>query len=215
MWRAARAVVSWGVAGVLTALPGCTPYVHGYAYTTHQSFSSSAPPSAPQPTPSPSVAPTPPTDYSSGLPSGAHSATSDRLTYYLQGHRLPLVGAQVTDAGGGNHKVILYGFVATDHGKNDAEEKTRRFLNDPNAEIDNRIVVKPELRTSSPSLNAAASSFPPPPASSSSTPPTQLQPAQINALIGALLMGMALVSALPTAVAPGAGAPSSGAPPAP
>jgi hypothetical protein len=198
---------------MLTALPGCTPYVHGYAYTTHQSFSSSAPPSAPQPTPSPSVAPTPSAD-SSLLPSGTHSATSDRLTYYLQGHRLPLVGAQVADAGGGNYKVILYGFVATNHGKNDAEEKTRRFLNDPNAEIDNRIVVKPELRTPNPSLNAAASSFPPP-ASSSSTSPTQLQPAQINALIGALLMGMALVSALPTAVAPGAGAPSSGAPPSP
>jgi len=219
---ARRAVLSWGVAGALTALPGCTPYAQGYAYTTHQSFPSGAPPAAPPPAASPT--PVASADASASMPADMHAAMSDRLTYYLQGHRLPLVGAQVADAADGNHQVILSGFVATDHGKSDAEEKARRFLNEPNAEIDNRIVVKPELQAPpSPPLAAAASSFPPPATSSPGAPAApaqQLQPAQVNQLLGALLLGMAIVSTLPTAGAPGAGvapppASSSGAPPSP
>ncbi len=220
MWRAARAVVSLGVAGALTALPGCTPYVHGYAYTTHQSFGSSASPSAPQPLPSPSAAPSP---AASAGPSTApieatRSELSDQLTYYLQGHRLPLVGAQVASAASGSHKVILYGYVATAHGKRDAADKARRFLNDPNAEIDNRIVVSPELREPNPAVSAAASSFPPPATASAGTaiPPQQIPPAQLNELIGALLLGMAIVTTLPSTLPPApGGAPTPSAAPSP
>jgi hypothetical protein len=204
------------MAGALTALPGCTPYVHGYAYTTHQTFSTGAPPAAPQPVPTPT--PTPRADSSASTAPPVRSVLSDQLTYYLQGHRLPLVGAQVTDAPAGDHKVILYGFVATAHGKRDAEDKSRRFLNEPNAEIDNRIAIRPELLTPNRSVSAAASSFPatpPPPAVTApyaggapSALPQQLQPAQINELLSALLLGMALVSTLPTAGASGAPAPA-------
>ena len=222
MGRAARAVVCWGMAGALTALPGCTPYVQGYAYTTHQTFTSGTSPAAPQPAPAPT--PTPPADASASPPPGTHSELSDQLTYYLQGHRLPLVGAQVVNSPAGNQKVILYGFVATTKGKADAEDRTRKFLHEPDAVIDNRIVIRPELLTPNQSLSAATSSFPPTAASPSVTTPTsggtasaplqQLQPAQVNELLGALLLGMALVSTLPTTGIPGAPAtPGSSAPP--
>jgi hypothetical protein len=202
------------MAGALTALPGCTPYVHGYAYTTHQTFSTGAAPAAPEPSPTPAPPPEPSTSSSPTT----RSAVSDRLTYYLQGHRLPLVGAQVMDAADGNRKVILYGYVATPHGKHDAEDKARRFLDDPGAEIDNRIVIQPELLTPSPSLSAAASSFPPSAAapsmaSAAPAPSQQLQPAQINELLGALMLGMAIVSTLPTAAGSGTLAPPGSAPP--
>ena len=215
MWRAARAVVGWGVAGALTALPGCTPYAQGYAYTTHQTFSTAASPAAAQPVPSPTPALS--AASSTNPPSETHSELSDQVTYYLQGHRLPLVGAQVTNAAAGNHKVILYGFVATEHGKNDAEDKARQFLNEPNAEIDNRIAVRPELRTPNSPLSAAASSFPTAGASSASpgaasAPPQTLPPARLNELLGALLLGMAIVSTLPTATGPGTAMPPGSAP---
>ncbi|HUY17583.1 MAG TPA: hypothetical protein VMV15_00035 [Candidatus Binataceae bacterium] len=204
------------MAGALTALPGCTPYVHGYAYTTHQTFSTGAAPATPQPSPTPVSPPEPSTSSSPAT----RSAVSDRLTYYLQGHRLPLVGAQVMDAADGNRKVILYGYVATPHGKHDAEDRARRFLNDPGAEIDNRIVIQPELLTPSPALSAAASSFPPlaaapSPGTAAPAPSQQLQPAQLNELLGALLVGMAIVSTLPTAAGAGALAPPGSIPPAP
>src|SRR5437899_792179 len=47
--------------------------------------------------------------------------TSDTqsLTSYLRQHRLPLVGAQVLTNGAGDRRIVLYGFVATQFGKND------------------------------------------------------------------------------------------------
>lgn len=68
------------------------------------------------------------------------------LTDYLKSHRLPLVGAKVVDSGTGR-QVILYGFVATPRGKDNAEKKVRRIINDPSVAIENRIIVKPELLT--------------------------------------------------------------------
>src|SRR5882672_4366876 len=53
------------------------------------------------------------------------TAQSGTLTSYLQSHRLPLVGAQVLTNGGGNRQIILYGFVASDFGKQDAADKAR------------------------------------------------------------------------------------------
>jgi len=73
---------------------------------------------------------------------------SAALTKYLKSHRLPLVRAQVVSGPAGQRKVILFGFVATDFGKRDAAEKTRKFLRDPNLVVDNRIKVSPELAAS-------------------------------------------------------------------
>jgi hypothetical protein len=67
------------------------------------------------------------------------------LTKYLHTHRLPLVSAQITEEPDGSREVVLYGFTATDFGKEDAETKSRRFLNDRTVTISNRIKVRPEL----------------------------------------------------------------------
>jgi hypothetical protein len=68
------------------------------------------------------------------------------LTDYFRAHRLPLVGASVVTTSSGR-QVILYGFVATDHGKTDADEDARRIVNAPQVAIDDRIIVQPELLT--------------------------------------------------------------------
>ncbi len=71
--------------------------------------------------------------------------TSEALTRYLRANKLPLVGAQVSDLEGGSHQVVLYGFVASDFGKTDAESKARQFLGDPKAQMVNRIKVDPAI----------------------------------------------------------------------
>jgi hypothetical protein len=73
------------------------------------------------------------------------SSRSGTLTNYLQSHRLPLVGAQVLANNSGDQQVILYGFVASDFGKQDAADKARRYLHNPNVPVINRIAVRPEL----------------------------------------------------------------------
>jgi hypothetical protein len=73
--------------------------------------------------------------------------SSEALTAYLKQHRLPLVGAQVMNAKAGARRVVLYGFVATDEGKQDAERKVVAYLGTPVPSIDDRLVVKPELAT--------------------------------------------------------------------
>ncbi len=78
------------------------------------------------------------------------------LTDYLKSQRLPLVSAQVVDGGSGARQVILYGFVATNAGKSNAEAYTRRYLNDPGIVIDNRIKVSPELAKSAPAPAASS-----------------------------------------------------------
>lgn len=83
------------------------------------------------------------------------------LTSYLHSHRLPLVGAQVLRESDGGRRVILFGFTATDFGKQDAVTKARRFLKDREIAVSNRIKVRPELL----SLNRK-------PAASSAAPPT-------------------------------------------
>jgi hypothetical protein len=71
---------------------------------------------------------------------------SRALTDYLRKHRLPLVGGQVSTQDDGRTEVVLYGFVATEQGKRDAERKTLDYLNQPDAKLVNRIVVKPEIQ---------------------------------------------------------------------
>jgi len=96
------------------------------------------------------------------------SAQSSALTSYLQKNRLPLVGAQVLTNGSGNREVILYGFVATDFGKQDAVDKARRYLHAPDVAVVNRIAVRPELLASNGS--GAPSSAPSTPPSGSYSP---------------------------------------------
>jgi len=73
------------------------------------------------------------------------SPQSQGLTDYLRHHSLPLVGAQVVTSTSGGKQVILFGFVASDFGKTDAEQKARHYLNDPTLVVDNRIKVSSEL----------------------------------------------------------------------
>jgi hypothetical protein len=74
-------------------------------------------------------------------------ATSQALTAYLKQHRLPLVGAQVIKDNSGGRRLVLYGFVATDQGKTDAEQKAIGYLGTPVPVVDDRLLVKPELAT--------------------------------------------------------------------
>src|SRR5579863_6851032 len=73
------------------------------------------------------------------------SPQSQGLSDYLKRHQLPLVGAQVVTSPSGGRQVILFGFVASDFGKSDAEEKTRHYLKDQSVVVDNRIKISPAL----------------------------------------------------------------------
>jgi hypothetical protein len=72
-------------------------------------------------------------------------AESASLTRYLHDHNLPLAAAQVADKDDGSRRVMLYGFVATDSGRSDAEDMVRRYLNNPAPSIVDRVVVRPEI----------------------------------------------------------------------
>ena len=104
---------------------------------------------------------TPPADVHFAPNAPIDSANSAALTNQLHGSQLPLVGARVLAATGGPHQAILYGFVRTPFGKADAADKTRQWLNDPEAQIDNRIKVEPDLAATpggSPSAPMASNS---------------------------------------------------------
>ena len=73
------------------------------------------------------------------------SPQSQGLTDYLKRHQLPLVGAQVVTSTSGGRQVILFGFVASDFGKSDAEEKARHYLKDQSVVVDNRIKISAAL----------------------------------------------------------------------
>jgi hypothetical protein len=73
------------------------------------------------------------------------SPQSQDLSDYLKHHQLPLVGAQVVTSPSGGRQVILFGFVASDFGKSDAEQKARHYLKDQTVVVDNRIKISPEL----------------------------------------------------------------------
>ena len=87
-----------------------------------------------------------------GIASGAlaqstsvDKSASAKLTKYLHTHRLPMVGAQIsnTDAG---RQLMLYGYVATDFGKEDAVTKSKAYLHDSTIAVTNNIRVNPQLR---------------------------------------------------------------------
>jgi hypothetical protein len=67
----------------------------------------------------------------------------------------------LTDDSGGR-SILLYGFVATPYGKDDAEEQARDFLDDPDVAIVNRIKIRPELLTLGTTDNSNAGAEPQP-----------------------------------------------------
>ena len=85
------------------------------------------------------------------------SAQSQGLSDYLKHHSLPLVGAQVVTSPSGGQQVILFGFVASDFGKTDAEQKARHYLKDSSLVVDNRIKISPELAGGHGSSGSASS----------------------------------------------------------
>lgn len=87
-------------------------------------------------------------------------ARSQALTDYLKAHHLPLVSGRVVAGSTGSPQVILDGYVASEFGKSDAEQKTRTFLNNPSTLVDNRITISPELAGSSPSGNGSNGNSP-------------------------------------------------------
>jgi hypothetical protein len=140
MNRFVNALAAVGLAVALAGLAGCEPTQNpfgtnptkGSQLGTSTSFNSSSnmpPPSA------------------AGTVAGGtiDSPQSQGLSDYLKHHSLPLVGAQVVESPSGGKQVILFGFVASDFGKTDAEQKARQYLNDPNLIVDNRIKVSGEL----------------------------------------------------------------------
>ena len=76
-----------------------------------------------------------------------YAPASDPLSDYLHANGLPLVEAQTIVNASGERSVLLYGYVATDFGKFDAEDQTIDFMNDPDVMITDRIVVRSELLT--------------------------------------------------------------------
>ncbi len=79
------------------------------------------------------------------------NSASSALTNYLRHNRLPLVGAQVLTDGVSVRRIVLYGFVASEFGKNDAAQKALAYVTHQiQAEtvapaVENRIEVRPEI----------------------------------------------------------------------
>jgi len=72
-------------------------------------------------------------------------ASSTALTKYLHRHRLPLVGGQVLRTDSGSPKLVLYGYVATESGRGDAERKAARYLGLTDVPVTNSIRFKPSI----------------------------------------------------------------------
>jgi hypothetical protein len=79
------------------------------------------------------------------------ASDSQSLTTYLRQHRLPLVGAQVLGDSAGNRRIVLYGFVATELGKDDAARQALAYLQNGSPagsaapQVENRIEIRPEI----------------------------------------------------------------------
>jgi hypothetical protein len=79
------------------------------------------------------------------------AAASQSQTTYQQKNRLPHVGAQVLADAAGKRRIVLYGFVATEFGKNDAAQRAVAYVQQgapPGAtapEVENRIEIRPEI----------------------------------------------------------------------
>jgi hypothetical protein len=140
MNRIVSALAAAGLAVALAGLGGCEPTQNplgndatkGSQLGTSSGFSSSSSMARPS---------------AAGTVAGGtiDSPQSQGLSDYLKHHSLPLVGGQVVTSPSGGQQVILFGFVASDFGKTDAEQKARHYLKDPNLVVDNRIKVSGDL----------------------------------------------------------------------
>jgi hypothetical protein len=139
MSRIANAVAAFGLAVALAGLSACEPQQnpngvsgsHASSLGNSSNYDSSSMPPA----------------SSAGTVAGGtiDSPQSQGLSDYLKHHSLPLVGAQVVTSPSGGKQCILFGFVASDFGKTDAEQKARHYLKDSSLVVDNRIKISPEL----------------------------------------------------------------------
>ncbi len=139
MGRIANALAAFGLAAAIAGLASCEPVQNPYGTAgatkaAHVGTSSGSNLSLPPPS-------------SAGTVAGGtiDSPDSQGLSDFLKHHSLPLVGAQVVTSPSGGKQAILFGFVASEFGKADAEQKARRYLNDPSLVVDNRIKISPEL----------------------------------------------------------------------
>lgn len=139
MSRIANALAAFGLAVALAGLASCEPVQNPYG-------TMGAAKAAPVGTSSRSNSSLPPPSSAGTVAGGTiDSPDSQGLSDYLKHHSLPLVGAQVVTSPSGGKQVILFGFVASEFGKADAEQKARRYLKDPSIVVDNRIKISPEL----------------------------------------------------------------------
>jgi len=140
MSRIANALAVVGLAIALAGFSACEPVQNpngtGMSKTSKVGSSNSYDSTSSMPMPS-----------SSGTVAGGtiDSPQSQGLSDYLKHHSLPLVGGQVVTSPSGGKQVILFGFVASDFGKTDAEQKARHYLKDSSLVVDNRIKISPEL----------------------------------------------------------------------
>src|SRR5208283_3987424 len=139
MGRIANALAAFGLAAAIAGLASCEPVQNPYG-------TAGAAKAAPVGTSSRSNLSLPPPSSAGTVAGGTiDSPDSQGLSDYLKHHSLPLVGAQVVTSPSGGKQVILFGFVASDFGKTDAEQKARHYLKDPSLVVDNRIKISPEL----------------------------------------------------------------------
>jgi hypothetical protein len=155
MSRIVNALAVVGLAVALAGLSACEPVQNpngtGASNASKVGGSNSYDSTASMPPPS-----------SSGTVAGGtiDSPQSQGLSDYLKHHSLPLVGAQVVTSPSGGQQVILFGFVASDFGKTDAEQKARHYLKDSSLVVDNRIKISPELAGGSGIPGSAANGVP-------------------------------------------------------
>ena len=95
--------------------------------------------------------------------------TSDAITKYLHMNELPMVTAQFSTSPGGSKQLILSGFVATQFGRTDAERIATAYVNDPNVNMVDQILLDPHVEDLRPPAGSAAAANPP-----SSNSPNQL-----------------------------------------
>jgi hypothetical protein len=157
MSRIANALAVFGLAVALAGLSACEPVQNPNGIETGKAASlgssnnfGSGSGSMPMPS-------------SSGTVAGGtiDSPQSQGLSDYLKHHSLPLVGAQVVTSPSGGKQVILFGFVASDFGKTDAEQKARHYLKDSSLVVDNRIKISPELAGAHGSSGSSSNGLPP------------------------------------------------------
>jgi hypothetical protein len=144
MNRIAKAVAAFGLAAAMAGAASCMTPVNSSATTgtlkgsqvgsSNSSFGTESHSNTAAPS-------------SSGTVAGGtiDASQSQALSDYLKRHQLPLVGGQVVNSASGGRQVILFGFVASDFGKTDAEQKARNYLKDSKLVVDNRIKISPEL----------------------------------------------------------------------